>query len=287
MCFGGGGSKAMEEEARRAREEEERRQAEIRQGRNNINAIFDGGYIQDGPVTARQNTGLFPNLNGALQEAVGAAGPLIAKERNARTGAFGSLVDLFGGLVGAINPQGGATNPQGRRVEGFATDEFFANNRQAFMDYALPQLDRQFGDASRDLTFDLSRSGLRNSSVRGQQSGRLQELYDRNMQQVTNEALSREQQQRTSIEDSRANLIAMLQTTGDAQGATNQALSRAAILSQPQPFSPLGQMFTDFTAGLGTQAAMERAASVSGGRFQPRYNTGLFGTPTNAVQNRR
>ena len=166
-------------------------------------------------------------------------------------------------------------------------DNFFAGQRQAFKDFALPQLDQQFGDASKELSFDLARSGLLNSSVRGEQGGRLQRLYDQNMQQVTNEALSREQQQRTSIEDARANLLSMLQTTGDAQGATNQALSRAAVLSQPQPFSPMGQLFQDFTAGLGTQAAMERAGSVSGGRFQPRYDTGLFGAPSNAVVNRR
>jgi hypothetical protein len=164
---------------------------------------------------------------------------------------------------------------------------FFDKNKQAFMDYASPQLDRQFGDASKELSFDLARSGLTNSSTRGTQTSKLQEAYDRNLQQVTNEALSREQQQRNAVEGSRADLISLLQTTGDAKGATNQALSRAAMLSQPQPFSPIGQLFTDFTAGLGTQAALERAASVSGGRYQPRYNTGLFGAPRGAVQNRR
>ena len=166
-------------------------------------------------------------------------------------------------------------------------DNFFGRNRQAFKDFAMPQLDSQFRDASRDLTFDLARSGLLNSSVRGEQSGRLQRLYDSNRQQITNEALSREQQQRNAVEGARSDLVSMLQTTGDAQGAASQALSRANMLSQPQPFSPLGQLFTDFTAGLGTQAAMERAGAMSGGRFQPRYNTGLFGAPSSAVVNRR
>lgn len=164
-------------------------------------------------------------------------------------------------------------------------DGYFARNRQAFTDYATPQLDEQFGEASNELTFDLARSGLRNSSVRGEQSGKLQKLYDRNMQQITNEALSREQQQRNAVEGARSNLVSMLQTTGDSQGAANQALSRASSLSMPQPFSPLGQLFTDFTAGLGTQAAMERAGSMSNGRFKPRYDTGLFGTPRDAVRN--
>jgi hypothetical protein len=166
-------------------------------------------------------------------------------------------------------------------------DNFFAGRRQAFQDYAMPQLDQQFGDASRDLTFDLTRSGLNNSSVRGEQSGRLQRLYDENRQQVDNEALSREQQARNAVEGARGNLIGLLQTTGDAQGAANQALTRASMLSAPEPFSPLGQMFNSFTQTLGTQAALERSAAMSGGRYQPRYNTGLFGAPRNAVVNRR
>jgi hypothetical protein len=165
-------------------------------------------------------------------------------------------------------------------------DDFFARNRSAFNDYAKPQLDRQFGDTSKALTYDLARSGLLNSSTRGTQSSKLQELYDQNYQQITNEGLSREQQQRNSIEDARANLTSLLQTTGDAQGATNQALSRASMLSTPAPFSPIGQMFQDFSAGLSTQAALERAGSMSGGRYQPRYNTGLFGAPSSAVTNR-
>jgi len=307
MCFGGGGSKAMEAEARRAREEEEKRQAEIRQGRQNINAIFDGGYVQDGPVSApRQNnqgTGLlvrglqngsanaFQGINSSQPQGTGLPGPGLQNGfANALQGIKSSqpLGGLLGGVLGGLLDRlPNSSQPQGRKVEGFATDDFFNRNRQSFMDYALPQLDQQFGDASKELSFDLARGGLLNSSVRGEQGGKLQRLYDQNMQQVTNEALSREQQQRTSIEDARANLLSMLQTTGDAQGATNQALSRAAVLSQPQPFSPMGQLFTDFTAGLGTQAAMERAGAVSGGRFQPRYDTGLFGAPSNAVVNRR
>jgi hypothetical protein len=172
-------------------------------------------------------------------------------------------------------------------VFGQFDDDFFAGNRQAFKDYAMPQLDRQFTDAGKELTFDLARSGLRNSSVRGEQASRLQGLYDQNAQQVTNEALSREQQQRNAVEGSRADLISLLQTTGDAQGATNQALSRASMLSAPQPFSPVGQMFQDFTSGLSTQAAMERAGAASGGRFTPRYDTGLFSGSRSAVQNTR
>lgn len=267
MCIFGSnkGAKAAQQEADRAREQEEARQAEIRTGRDNINAVFDGGVYN--PAGADYT----PQAGNTYYRANGVEFKLPAP----------------GDEPVPFSPMSVQGPLYKSKSKGIATDEYFAKNRQAFMDYATPQLDEQFGEASNELTFDLARSGLRNSSVRGEQTGKLQKLYDRNMQQITNEALSREQQQRNAVESARSNLISMLQTTGDAQGTTNQALSRASALSMPEPFQPLGQLFTDFTAGLGTQAAMERAGSMSNGRFKPRYDTGLFGTPRDAVRNTR
>lgn len=290
MCFGNSGAKAAQREAERARQQEDARQAEIRRGRTAINNIFDGGVYD--PVErgyTPQQGGTYYRADGSVYTPPAQSAAPDSGSRGLFGGRFGPLGGGARAINGLLSGLGGNSGEQlfkGKR-DGIATDEFFAKNRQAFMDYATPQLDEQFGDATKELTFDLARSGLRNSSVRGEQAGRLQGLYDKNMQQVTNEALSREQQQRNSVEGARSDLISMLQTTGDAQGATNQALSRASMLSQPQPFSPMGQLFTDFTAGLGTQAAMERAGSMSNGRFSPRYDTGLFGTPSGAVRNTR
>lgn len=156
-------------------------------------------------------------------------------------------------------------------------DDFFAKRRQSFIDYATPQLEDQYGNAQKELTFALARSGTLDSSIRGEQTGKLQQLYDLNKQKIGDEALSYETQSRNAVEDARANLIQTLNATGDAQGAANSALSRSQALSQPAAYSPLSQLFTDFTAGLGTQAAQERAMAASGGSYKAPYNTGLFG----------
>jgi hypothetical protein len=156
-------------------------------------------------------------------------------------------------------------------------DTFYRGIRDSFTDYAMPQLTQQRDDAARDLTFDLDRKGLLASSVRAEKAGELQKLFDLNEQQVRDQALAHENTARNNVENARADLIAMLNATGDNQQAVNSALSRATILTQPQAYSPLGQLFTDFTAELGNQAARERAAAASGGRYQPAFNTGLFG----------
>lgn len=156
-------------------------------------------------------------------------------------------------------------------------DTFFDKQRQTAIDYATPQLEDQYGKANKELTFSLARSGNLDSSTRGQKVGDLQQLYDLNKQKVADDALAGSTQARTATEDARSGLIATLNATGDAQGAASSALARSSALSQPAAYSPLGQLFTDFTSVLGTQAAQERAAAASGGAYKSAYNTGLFG----------
>jgi hypothetical protein len=159
-------------------------------------------------------------------------------------------------------------------------DEFFSNRRKAYVDYATPQLEDQYAEAKKQLTYSLARSGLLDSSVRADKSADLQKRYDLNKQQIGDQALSYENEARNSVEGARSDLISMLNATGDAEGAASSAIARSAALSQPQAFSPLTQLFADFTSGLGTQAAIEKAnaqAATYGLPQSGRYNTGLFG----------
>lgn len=163
-------------------------------------------------------------------------------------------------------------------------DDYFNKRQQSFLEYANPQLEDQYGDAQKELTFALARGGNLNSSARAEKAGELQQKYDLNKQQVADQALSYGTEARNAVEDARSNLIATLNATGDAQGAANSAISRASVLSKPQAYSPLTQLFADFTAGLGTQAALEKANYYSGGQTGARYNTGLFAPSSNAVK---
>lgn len=160
--------------------------------------------------------------------------------------------------------------------DGQFNNDYFAGRRKAFSDHATPQLDDQYGKAQKELTFSLARSGLLDSSVRGEKAGELQKTMDLGRQQIADQAIANEGQSRNAVEDARSNLIATLNATGDAQGAANSAIARASALSQPAAFSPIGNLFADFTGALGTQAALERANAYSGGQTGVRYNTGLF-----------
>ncbi len=155
-------------------------------------------------------------------------------------------------------------------------EDFFTGRREAYQNYATPQLQDQYDKAGKELTFSLARNGLLDSSARGQKEGELQKMFDTNRQAITDQAISQESQSRNAVEDARSGLVTMLNATGDAQGAANSALARSAALSQPQAFSPLTNLFADFTGALATQAQQERAAAMSGGLVKPAFNTGLF-----------
>lgn len=165
-------------------------------------------------------------------------------------------------------------------------DDFFTGRKDAFLNYATPQLEQQYGDAQKELTFALARSGNLDSSIRGDKLGELQKMYDLRKQEIGDEALSQESGARSDVENARSDLITVLNATGDAEGAANSALARAKTLSTPQKFNPLTALFSDFTSTLGTQAALERAEAASGGAYKSRYSTGLFGSSGSSVVNR-
>lgn len=156
------------------------------------------------------------------------------------------------------------------------TDDFYKNRQQSYLDYANPQLEDQYAKARQDLTFSLARSGNLDSSTRSAKDAELTQKYNLNKQGIADQGLAYGNQARGSVEDARASLIASLNASGDASGAASQAIARSQALSAAPAYSPLGQLFSDFTSTLGTQAAQEKAAAMSGGKYTSPYDTGLF-----------
>lgn len=119
-------------------------------------------------------------------------------------------------------------------------DEFFAGHQQAFLDNSLPQLDKSFTDAQKDLIFALSRSGLlQSSTAAGRQRG-LDEERARFERELNDQAVSFANQGRSNLESTRSNLISQLNATEDPALAASSAAREAGLLQAPPTFSPLG-----------------------------------------------
>lgn len=162
------------------------------------------------------------------------------------------------------------------------TPEYFDKQRDSYLNYANPQLEDQKADAEKEMVFALDRGGQLQGSARAGLAGELQKKYELQRQKISDDALAYRTNAMTNVEGARSGLTATLNATGDAEGAAASAISRAGALSQPAAYSPISNLFADFTNTLGTQAAAERAYAYGGPK--PTYTTGLFGTPSGSTQ---
>ena len=76
---------------------------------------------------------------------------------------------------------------------------------------------------------------------------------------------------KSALAQTKQNMYAQASTLADVDATTNLAIGQFQAASKPPVYNPLTDMFADLTAGLATQADLER-------RNQARFNTGLFTT---------
>ncbi|MDI1263859.1 MAG: hypothetical protein PS018_11440 [bacterium] len=240
-----GGDDAAAANAAQARSDEQARQSRIRSGTARIKAVFDGTPIPADTSTTTNPLGF--KVPGQA-EAPATPDPLAG--------------NTFGGF----------------------TDDFFKQRRQDYQNFATPQLEDQLADARRKLTFALDRSRLLDSSTRASKEGQLAKDEGAARQGIADTALTTEQNARNAVAGAKSDLISQLNTTGDSTLAANDALARATALSAPQQYSPLGQLFSNFTGALGTQAAAERAQYYSNGVVKAPFNTGLFAPSNSSIK---
>lgn len=168
--------------------------------------------------------------------------------------------------------------------DGQFDDDFFGDLSDSYVNFARPQVDEQAAKAKEQLTFSLARDGTLDSSMRTTQSGELQRDINRGIQDVTDKGREYGTSARTGVEGARSDLVSMLQVTGDNVGAANAAISRAETLSRPPAYSPIGQLFQDYTAGMAQQAAFERAAALGYGKPSGSGGTSLYAPSKSAVR---
>lgn len=175
------------------------------------------------------------------------------------------------------------TNRVNQSFDSMFTPDFYKKQQTNYTGYYKPQLDDQFADAQKSLTYWLSDKGLLDSSTRNDKTGDLTKMYDTDLRQINNSALDLTNKTKSDVTGARAGLITDVRNNADPGYAGTTANARIEALSAPPTYSPIGDMFGSFTGALAQQAALERASAYSGGAYQPAFNTGLF-APRNSVR---
>jgi hypothetical protein len=145
------------------------------------------------------------------------------------------------------------TSAINERFAGF-DDSFYKGREQAYTRFANPQLQDQYSKTQESLAYNLARQGLTDSSERARNVGELQRQYNQGRALIASQGLDYANQARQQVEQNRAELISQLQMTSDPAAAASNAVNRAAILAQNQPYSPLGAIFSNTTGLLGSTA---------------------------------
>lgn len=150
-------------------------------------------------------------------------------------------------------------------VFGQFNDDFFNQRQQAYMDFAMPQLDRQYQDQLRQLTASLARSGNLNSSLRGDLMGQLQREYDTGKLTIADQGRGLVDQKRSNITQAQSRLMQSNAQLADPGLIRNTAMAEAqGFLGAPQ-FQNLGQLLSDLSANVGPSAATRSAQNRTPG----------------------
>lgn len=252
MCFGG--DNTASDIAQQQRQDETARQARIASGMSDIDRIFSGSSAGTGVATSYDPSKTYYNADGSVYKA---AGPNTTGALGAYGGTPGGLqfANLFGvpGYSAATSPEdlikAGKLYTGVSNTGGF-DDAFYAKQGQGYEDYALPQIDHQYGLAKDQEVYALARSGLLDSTAGQNENSELSRTNDQARIDVGNQAQNYENQSRSNVEQVRSNLVSELNATGDDQAAAAAATRQAQNLYQPVGYSPLGDAFATFTSGL-------------------------------------
>jgi hypothetical protein len=153
-------------------------------------------------------------------------------------------------------------------------DTYFQNLAKNYEDYAKPQLDDQYAEQKKNLTYALARHGNLNSSVAGDQTALLDKQYSTGLTGVEGAGADYANQARRDVQAARNDVTGQLNSSYDADAATSAATAAARSLAVPVSFSPLGNLFTNVSA-LAAQNAIASDASPANGN-NPSSGARLF-----------
>jgi len=148
-------------------------------------------------------------------------------------------------------------------------DAFYDNRRNAYLDFAKPQVTDQYEDAFKQLTLALADSNLLNSSAAARRRADLLKKKGEYERQIGSKANEYANTARSQVESAKSDLRSQNMNIANPTLVAANAAQRARSLNEVPVFDPLINLFAGAAEGLSTQADLER-------RGKNRYDSGLF-----------
>lgn len=138
-------------------------------------------------------------------------------------------------------------------------DPYFSNIESGYLDYYNPQLQEQYDDAVKQLTYSLARSGNAESTTNNEQFGKLEQKQLEARTKIADDAKAASAKARGDVAQQRSSLYSLNNSAADPNQAASQAAQAALQLAQPQSYSPLGSIFSSLINTGGNIAAVNQA----------------------------
>jgi hypothetical protein len=150
------------------------------------------------------------------------------------------------------------------------TDDWYNQNKTAYSNYYVPELQRQYERAQQQLTMNLAQVNPYGSSANNQQFADLQRAYNDQYGNMLQSADQFASDLRTRVGDARGKALL---NAGDSDLNTilSQAKNQAAAASAVPAFSPLADVFSKFVqpAAMGMLAQQSNAPAAAAATAAP------------------
>jgi len=151
-----------------------------------------------------------------------------------------------------------ASDETRRKFRDVFSDDYYAQELQKYQDAYTPDITRQHAKAVQNMQAALMRAGLFDSSVAAQKAGESTEALANANNEVKQRGLAAQANRKQDVAGAENTVIGQLINTADQQAAFENAAAAIRTNTSPTPTPMLGQIFTDLSAGLATQADLER-----------------------------
>lgn len=163
----------------------------------------------------------------------------------------------------------------------FTPDYYGEFERKAYAQ-TEPDIETQYKDAVRNATYALSRGGNRRSSAGANAYADLKERYDRAKLEANDRARQAAAARRSEVESARSATVSQLNATADPYAAAQAAARQAESLTAPPAYSPVTDIFSQWTAQLADAQSRMRAGTGRGWGQQLGFGSG--GSPGSVRQ---
>jgi hypothetical protein len=175
----------------------------------------------------------------------------------------------------------------GQRTGGF-DDAFYQKYKQKYLDYYLPDEEKQYGEAKRDLSYSLSNAGLLNSSAAADKAGALAYADTNARASIQNQANAATGQLQDTVQQEKQSLVNQLYSTEDPTLTANLAQSAASGLQLKDPtLTPASAFFTPAMTSVASAAQSYLSPYMPYGTQYGPASTGGSVAPAGAASDKR